>query len=141
MEHGFAFRRTPAPFLGTGTRSPGVGTDTPHTSGELIFPLNPRTVHGRNWAATENGKRPAAPPSVLSALLAPPPALCGSATLACLSARSRAWFSLKLNLLSVVKTWSTTDAVAILARGRHPDVLHALSQDNFAMVCLVVLVY
>ena len=50
-------------------------------------------------------------------------------------------YMLKLNMLSVVKTWSTTDAVAILARGRHPDVLHALSQDNFAMVCLFVLVY
>ena len=41
------------------------------------------------------------------------------------------WVFAELNVLSVVKTWSTTDAVAILARGRHPDVLHALSQDNF----------
>jgi hypothetical protein len=32
-------------------------------------------------------------------------------------------------VLSVVKTWSTTGAVAILDRGRHPDVLLALSPE------------
>ena len=76
--------------------------------------------------------RRSAPVSI--ALLAPPSCtvwLCDARVLLCSFA---CWVFAELNVLSVVKTWSTTDAVAILARGRHPDVLHALSQDNFPTV-------